>query len=274
MCELMGLCFARPVSADFSIREFARRGQDNADGWGLAWYPDQSLALVKEPVGWHSSGYGAFLETYCGLRSSIYVAHVRHKTVGGEPTHADTHPFRRELGGRDYCFAHNGTLNGFREALGLGRFRPVGVTDSEHAFCHLLNEIAHRENGVDDLPGWQWLHAKLRLINLLGTLNCLFSDGRRLYAYHDAAGYKGLTLRKVRVRGPGLRRFQDEEISVELAGEVPDHGIVVATQRLSPTGWHAIGPAELVVLEGGAICYPAHRQAHLAGAPQPSIPME
>ena len=96
MCELMGLCFARPVCADFSIREFALRGEENADGWGLGWYPDRSLALVKEPVRWGRRRAG-FHGTYRALRSAIYVAHVRHRTVGGEPTHADTHPFRREL---------------------------------------------------------------------------------------------------------------------------------------------------------------------------------
>src|SRR5262245_58135059 len=111
MCELMAMSFARPIAADFSIREFARRGEDNADGWGLAWYPDQSVAVVKEPVKWQASPYSTFLETYRGLRSRFYIAHVRVRTIGHEkPTYADTHPFVRELAGREYTFVHNGTL--------------------------------------------------------------------------------------------------------------------------------------------------------------------
>src|SRR5438132_4781530 len=106
MCELMGLSFARPIPADFSIREFALRCVDNADGWGLAWYPDRSVAMIKEPLKWQASPITGFLETYSGLLAPIYIAHVRRKTTGGEATHADTHPFARELGGRDYCFAH------------------------------------------------------------------------------------------------------------------------------------------------------------------------
>ncbi|HTU22120.1 MAG TPA: class II glutamine amidotransferase, partial [Gemmataceae bacterium] len=90
MCELMGLSFTRSVSADFSIREFAARGKENADGWGLAWYPDRAAAVVKEPVRWGQSPYTAFLEQYAELRSPLYIAHVRRKTMGGEPTHADT----------------------------------------------------------------------------------------------------------------------------------------------------------------------------------------
>src|SRR4051794_19048524 len=99
MCELLGLSFAAPVSAEFSFREFAGRDHENPDGWGIAWYPDRSAALVKEPVAWRSSKHNEFLGA---LSSATYIAHVRHKTVGGEPTHADTHPFVRELAGSDY----------------------------------------------------------------------------------------------------------------------------------------------------------------------------
>jgi predicted glutamine amidotransferase len=265
MCELMGLCFARPVSADFSIREFAQRGRENADGWGLAWYPDRAVAVVKEPVRWQDSTYTGFLESYQGLRSSLYVAHVRHKTVGGPPTHADTHPFARELGGREYCFAHNGTLDDVRERLPLGRFRPVGGTDSEHAFCHLLEDVARREDALATPASWEWLHSRLAALNRLGKLNCLLSDGSRLFCYFDAAGHKGLTMRKVRVRGPGQRHLEDEELSVDLAGGDANHGFVVASQPLSPTGWHPFHPGELIVLSDRGMCYSSHRRGQGAG---------
>ncbi len=86
----MGLSFQRPVSADFSIRAFSLRDENNADGWGLAWYPDSSCALVKEALTWRRSGYSKFLESYQGLKARIYIAHVRHKTTGGAATHATT----------------------------------------------------------------------------------------------------------------------------------------------------------------------------------------
>ena len=259
MCEFMALCFARPISADFSIREFARRGEENADGWGLAWYPDRSVAVVKEPIPWQASKYTGFLETYHGLLSAIYIAHVRHKTVGGALTHADTHPFVRELDGREYCFAHNGTVTGFAEHLPLGRYRPVGDTDSEHLFCHLLEEVARRDGRLTGEAGWRWLYEKLSAMNRLGKVNCLLSDGERLFCYHDAAGHKGLALRKVRVRGHETRRFEDEEVRIDLGGESSDHGFVVATQPLSRSGWHRFGLGELIVLEGGVVRFSSHR---------------
>jgi glutamine amidotransferase len=251
MCELMGLSFARPISADFSIREFALRSDENADGWGLGWYPDQSLAVVKEPVRWHGSPYTGFLETYPNLQARIYIAHVRHKTTGGVATHADTHPFARELAGQDYCFAHNGTLEGGFWQLPLGRFRPVGHTDSEYLFCHVLEEVAQRPKMLSAEEDWLWLREKLRTLNRSGKLNCLLSDGQRLFCYHDATGYKGLQLRDVHIQDNEIRRFEDAAVTIDLAGENINHGYVVATRPLSRSGWRSFRPGELIVLEGG-----------------------
>ncbi len=260
MCELMAMSFDAPISADFSIREFAARGEENADGWGLGWYPDRSLAIVKEPVKWGDSRYAGFLESYARLQSRIHIAHVRHKTVGDEPSHAETHPFARELAGRDYCFAHNGTLAGAAWDLRLGAHRPVGGTDSERFFCHLLGEITARGAALDGEADWRWLHQTLASANRLGKLNCLLSDGLRLFVYHDANGWKGLNFRKVRVHDGQDRHFGDASLSVDIKGQAVNHGFVVATCPLSPSGWHSFGLGELIVFERGEIRHSSHRE--------------
>src|ERR1051325_82344 len=219
MCELMGMSFAKPALASVSIQAFSERSKDNADGWGLAWYPDRSVAVIKQPLRW-SVQHTQFLEHYPGLFSSIYVAHVRQKTTGATPTHADTHPFTRELNGREYCFAHNGTLLDDFWERPLGRFRPIGRTDSEFLFCLLLAElesyavlaaeveqVRHPEVHANGQAApvehgqerqWQWLHQFLLRLNAYGKLKCILSDGEQLLAYHDRNGWKGLTYRKVR----------------------------------------------------------------------------
>ena len=257
----MGMSFDRPASADFSIREFALRGEENADGWGLGWYPDRSLAIVKEPVKWGESRYAGFLESYPDLRSRLYIAHVRHKTVGHEPTRADTHPFAREWAGREYCFAHNGTLVDFAD-LPLGRFRPMGETDSEHAFCHILEEVARRGRPLDAEDDWRWLFGKFADLNRMGKFNCLLADGERLFAYHDVNGWKGLNVRKVRLGTGEVRRIEDPGLAVDLDGEGGNDGIIVASRPLSPSGWHPVRLGELLVLERGAIRFSSHRPRH------------
>lgn len=259
MCELMAMSFRAPISADFSLREFASRGVENPDGWGLGWYPDRSLAIVKEPVEWGTSRTAGFLATDAHVESSIYIAHVRHKTVGDAPSHADTHPFQREFAGRDYCFAHNGTLDERVWALPLNGRRPIGRTDSEHFFCHLMARLEAWERPLDDPASWARLYQFFSQANRMGKLNCLLSDGHRLFCYHDENGWKGLNFRRVRIREAGERHFGDDEIRLDVASEAVNEGHVVATCPLSQTGWTSFQLGELVVFEGGSIVYSSHR---------------
>lgn len=254
MCELMGLCFDQPVLADFSMHAFAGGDSDNPDGWGVAWYPDRSLGLVKEALTWRRSGFAQFLESYPGLEASLFVAHIRKKSTGGQATHADTHPFSREYAGREYCFAHNGTVANYRE-LACNAFQPIGATDSERVFCHILSLVADGRVELQKESGWPWLLQTLRNINNSGTLNCILSDGERLFVYRDLAGWKGLTLRKVRFRRQDERLFEDETTEVSLLGDAANRGFVCATRPLSPTGWHPLAQGSLTILERGSLSF-------------------
>lgn len=96
----------------------------------------------------------------------------------------NTHPFTRELWGRNWTYAHNGQLKGYRQ-LDTGTFRPVGQTDSEYAFCWLLHRLALKYPRTPS----QW-PAVFRYIGLLasqlrkeGVFNMLLSDGRFVMAY-------------------------------------------------------------------------------------------
>lgn len=169
--------------------------------------------------------------------------------------------FARELAGLEYCFAHNGTLERFQE-LPLRRFRPVGSTDSEHLFCHLMDELAIRDSHLASEANWQWLHGKFTTINRMGRLNCLLSDGQRLLCYRDATGWKGLAIRKVNLSDHQVRSFEDPTLRVELEGQSVNRGYVLATRPLSSTGWHNLQPGELMVLEGGMIQFSSHRSGH------------
>jgi predicted glutamine amidotransferase len=263
MCELMGLSFKRPLSADVSIRAFGTRGDENADGWGLAWYPDRAAAIVKEPVRWGESPMTRFLEAYPALRAPIFLAHVRHGTTGQAPCYADTHPFSREREGREYCFAHNGTIKGPIWELPTGRYRPLGATDSEQVFCHLLHEMDNRGGHLDDPDSWRFLHERLALVNRWGSLNMLFSDGVRLFCYHDLGAWKGLSFRSVDLGDRPCQHIGDATMDFDLKDPQANHGIVVATYPLDDAPWDRIEPGELVVLEAGTVRHSSHREVAL-----------
>ncbi len=268
MCELMGLTFARPLTASVSIRTFSGRGEENADGWGLAWYPDRAAAIVKEPVKWGESPFARFLEEYPPLRSAIYIAHVRHKTIGGIPCYADTHPFSRERIGREYCFAHNGTLEDPIWSYSTGHYTPLGATDSERTFCHLLAELDHRGGHLEQFEDWEWLHSKLSNLNRLGKLNVLLSDGVRLFAYHDQGAWKGLTIHRLTLDFPNEpQRLRDENISLELETQSSDYGYVIATYPLGEGIWTPFQTGELMVFETGRLRYSSHRDIETMNSP-------
>ncbi len=262
MCALLGLAFAQPIHAGFSFQEFHRMGEENADGWGVAWYPDQSAALIKEPVRWGASPHSDFLRHYQQVHSRIYIAHVRHRTMGGPPTHADTHPFMREYLGRHYCFAHNGTITEGPVAAPLKRFQPVGSTDSERLFCYLLGEMAREGiEALDDQACWSWLHRQLAACNSFGKLNCLLTDGNRLFCYRDIHNWKNLVYCHVYMLGPDTHVFGDPNMKLSLEGQSINRGVVIATQPLSGAGWCALNSGALLVLENGRVKYTANEPA-------------
>jgi len=256
MCELLGMSFNLPVSPSISFRGFRHRGKANPHGWGLAFYPDKSAQVFKEPVAAMGSSLSKFLQDYQEVRSNVFVAHVRYASVGNN-SHKNTHPFCRELNGKEYVFAHNGTLSHY-ENLKIARFKPIGETDSEHAFCHLLGCI--EEQGINR---WQnkdfaWLNGTLRQLNGYGTLNCIFSDGEFLFCYADKTGYNG-GLRYVHRKPPYSKiRLEDEDWEINLAEEKDENqtGVVIATRRLTDESWKSFTSGQLYVIKDGVIDYP------------------
>ncbi len=69
----------------------------------------------------------------------------------------------REVNGKEYALAHNGTLKNFREKLPLGRIKPLGINDSEFLLCYLLGQI--EKNGINE-----WNEKSFELIQKKGLL--------------------------------------------------------------------------------------------------------
>src|SRR3954465_5824424 len=162
MCQLLGMNCNVPTDICFSFAGFHRRGgstDNHADGWGIAFFEGRgcrmfldSKAAVESPIPELVRGYP--------IRSTNVVAHIRRATKGVVALE-NTHPFIRELWGRYWIFAHNGTLENFAPGL-AGFYRPVGTTDSERAFCYMLEQL--RERFPAEQPSLQECFALLREI--------------------------------------------------------------------------------------------------------------
>lgn len=144
MCELLGMSANVPTDIRFSFAGLARRGGETGphqDGWGISFYEGRGSRSFHDPEPSARSEIARLLRQY-PIKSRIVIAHVR-RANRGRVTLENTHPFSRELWGRTFTFAHNGQLKGVKR-LTLGRFKPVGTTDSEHAFCWMLGRLEER----------------------------------------------------------------------------------------------------------------------------------
>lgn len=247
MCELLGLNFNLQVSPSLSFRGFRHGSKGNPHGWGVARYEGKASQVFKEPVNAQGSRLAGFLQDYPKFRSSIIIGHVRYRSCG-EKSLANTHPFVRTFRKKEIVLAHNGTLTEMGMPSTL-KFKPIGETDSEVFFCHFLSRLSRDQINLED---FQEINNVLKEFNEFGKMNLLFSDGERLYVYHDKAGYNGLCY--LERKAPFSRvSLKDEDWHVDLSEEksANQRGFVVATRPLTDEKWQNVIPGTLVVLMQG-----------------------
>jgi glutamine amidotransferase len=267
MCDLLGLSFNVPITAKISLDVFQQRGLANPDGWGLAYYHDDRVQVIKEAQSANNSDLFDFMERY--TRSQTVIAHVRRSTRG-VPSYVNTHPFYRRLktatSDREFAFAHNGTLTQL-EKLQFEQFEPLGETDSEQAFCYLLDILSKREVSSWNESDFEVIESTLREINDgLNTLNCIFSDGSYLFCYSDENDHNN-GLRFIRHVAPfgsiELVSHEDRLGSVELRSEISSaldqSGYLISTRILTQGEWTEFNKGELIVFKHGQIIYPMVR---------------
>ncbi len=248
MCELFGLSANKPVGVRFAWRGFVRRGREHRHGWGVVFYPDGKSALcIKEPEPSVESRMASFLKDV--IRSKVVISHVRKASEGGI-TYSNTHPFVRELFGREWAFAHNGTLE--PKLMPEPKFyRPVGETDSEKAFCVLMDRIRELGRGADERDIARTIEETALELSQLGDFNFLMTDGETLYAFWS--GYASL---HYVVRAPPHRSrvsLRDEDFEVDLSRlKEPDEvTTLVATRPLTNERWIQFPRKKLLVFKDG-----------------------
>jgi glutamine amidotransferase len=250
MCELLGMNCNVPTDITFSFAGFRQRGGrtgPHQDGWGIAFYEGKGARLFHDVEPSVSSEIARLVEQY-PIRSTNVISHIRRRTRS-RVCIENTHPFQRELWGRTWVFAHNGYLSGIKKKP-LKFYRPVGTTDSEHAFCYLLDTIRSRFREPPSTARLHRLIAKLAdEIAAHGRFNFLMCDARHLYAYCTNK------LCWIQRRAPFSRAaLVDAEIEVDFSEHTTprDRVVVVATQPLTRNEtWTTCQPGELCVFGNG-----------------------
>jgi glutamine amidotransferase len=262
MCELFCLSSRIPTVATFSLHRFAARGGHDGrtvDGWGLVFYDGRDIRLYREPEPAGDSAWLRFIEGR-KIPSAIVISHIRRAT-DGPVSLANTQPFVRELGGRMHCFAHNGRLPEIAALLSkCEHFRPVGETDSEIAFCALLEQLRPlwRKGAVPGLDDRLAIIAGFAAeIRELGPANFLYADGDAVFAHGDRRIQADST-----IAPPGLWQLH-RTCSVD-RDTLARSGIVIANHEsqeltlfasvpLSEEPWRPLGCGEIVAVRDGSV---------------------
>jgi predicted glutamine amidotransferase len=239
-----------PTDVMFSFAGFAERGgrtDHHADGWGIAFYEGKGVRHFVDHEAACSSPVAELIRRY-PIKSRNVISHIR-KATQGVVSLENCHPFVRELWGRHWVFAHNGDLKDYQPRL-HGSFRPVGSTDSERAFCWIMQELAKAHA---DVPSVAELTITLRelapKIVRHGTFNFMLTNGQALWAHASTL------LHFVERKHPFARaHLADEDLSVDFAEATTPNdrvAVVVTTPLTTNEQWTAFAPGELRVFVDG-----------------------
>lgn len=259
MPNLLAMSFEGELTPSFELR-CLHPGARRPDGWGLAHYPagEPAASVLKEPAPAQTSERTALIKAKEHLESATFLLHIRAATWGAL-SEANTQPFSRIWGGREWLFAHSGSLQARPTLAPDSIFEPVGSTDSEVIFCDLMNRIAQqRWRSLQDADP-ELLRQWLASINELGTLNVTLTDGRDLCVYTDRtrSGFFAWELR------PPYETvvFGDADVEVDLTrrGAKSRKGWLLSSRELAstpgsiPADWRLLQPGHLFRVRQGVI---------------------
>jgi len=265
MCELFAVSSKLPTKITFSLEEFASHGGKKAhhtDGWGLAFYDGPFAQIFHEAEPSAYSEWMEFLRTH-QTPSRRIMSHIRHATVGPRSLR-NTQPFSRELGGQRHVFCHNGDLKGIHQEIQTTRFKPIGDTDSELAFCYLVEQLQ-----TIWLGGKPSLESRIEVIERVfnqlskrGPANLLYSDADYLYAFANKRTQPNGEMKPPGMyylnRHCGIGNKTNILASVELennsdAKDTQQRLVLFASVPLSNESWMPFKPNQLIVSKNGVI---------------------
>ena len=240
-----------PTDIRFSFSGLIERGGrtgPHRDGWGIAFYDGRGCRSFHDPKPGCESEIANLVRTH-SVKSLNVICHIR-KATNGRVCLENTHPFTRELWGRAWAFAHNGRLKGVKK-WPLEFYEPIGTTDSEHAFCWIMDQI--RQRHPKRPQGRMALRRLIRdlgdELNACGTFNMMLCDADHLYCYCSTE------LTWLTRRAPfGEASLIDTELTVDFAKETTPRDVVtvIATRPLTRhEPWQAMERGSLTVFHDG-----------------------
>lgn len=255
MCELLAMSANVPTDIVFSFTGLVERGGvtgPHVDGWGITFYEGKGCRTFKDAAPSSESQVAQLIKAY-PIKSEVVISHIRQANRG-QVALENTHPFERELWGRYWSYAHNGQLSDYQQKLATKRFQPVGATDSEMAFCWILECIASEFGDippVDMQPVFEYVATLAEQIRAYGVFNLIISDGDYLMCFCTN------NLSYITRRAPfGKAKLIDTDVVIDFDQETTPNDVVsiIATRPLTDNeNWRIMQPGEWKLFRLGEI---------------------
>jgi glutamine amidotransferase len=251
MCQLLAMSGRKPATINFAFQGFAERGGrtgEHSHGWGIAFFEgDSGCRMMIDNLPAAESPLAELLKHY-PIKSRYVIAHIRKATQGNIALE-NCHPFMRELWGENWIFAHNGDLKTFNPKLNA-YYRPIGKTDSEKAFCFLLDRLRVL---FPDPPALNVLSRTLaglaNEISRHGIFNFVLSNGSALFTHCSSSLY--YVTRQYPFTTASLLDC-DMSIDFSKVNDRDDLITLIATQPLTANErWSPFAAGEFKVFENG-----------------------
>jgi predicted glutamine amidotransferase len=246
MCELLAMSANVPTDIVFSFTGLAERGGvtgPHVDGWGITFYEGKGSRTFKDACPSSVSHIAQLIKSY-PIKSEVVLSHIRQANRGCVSLE-NTHPFTRELWGRYWTYAHNGQLSDYDEKLVVSRFQPVGDTDSELAFCWIMEQVLVRfgdKAPADMRAVFKFIAGLADEMRTLGVFNMILSDGQYLMCYCTNS------LSYITRRAPfGEAKLIDTDVVIDFKKETTPNDVVtvIATRPLTDNEeWRVLKPGE------------------------------
>jgi transglutaminase-like putative cysteine protease/predicted glutamine amidotransferase len=259
MPNVLAMSFEGELAPSFDLRCLGPQRKP-PDGWGIGYYPggDAAAEVLKEAAPPPGSIRSELVREWEHLASSLFVLHIRTATWG-QISPANTQPFRRSWGGRDWLMAHSGSLSHRIEPTVPQRFEPIGSTDTELIFCQLMSMISDRgwrNLGDIDLEA---LRAFFAEINEHGSVTSILTDGHDLCVYADRDPAHPVHVWTLLPPHDSLV-FGDDDLQVDLTkrGIKSRKGVIICSNPLQPernakVDWKQLAPGTLLRVRQGAV---------------------
>ncbi|GAA5102605.1 class II glutamine amidotransferase [Wohlfahrtiimonas larvae] len=258
MCQLLGMNCNTPTDIVFSFEGFRRRGgltDVHVDGFGIAFFEGKGVRIYQDDRPSASSPVADLIKGY-QIKSKNVIAHIRKATFG-QVSLANTHPFMRELWGEYWLFAHNGHLQSLDQIFSDSPqqyYRPVGTTDSEQAFCYILENLRQKYNHKpnDEILFNEIKHLTEK-IRPMGILNFTLTNGDWMMAHSNT-----LLHYIIRQAPFGEAKLLDDDVNIDFSAVTTpnDRVAVIATLPLTCNEqWTQLAQNELLMFKEGEIIF-------------------